>query len=255
MWRFASAQLIGSAHQKLGTPCQDRLRSVVLQNNTLVAVIADGAGSSKMAETGAQTAVDVVIQSVSDGVLSGRTDFSTLLVEAAAQAREQVMATASEHGLEPREFASTLLAVVISPAGGAAFQIGDGVIVVSDGDDDHSWVFWPQRGEYANTTHFLTDKNMVSFQQVESFTGSIMDVALMSDGLESLALHFASKSIYQPFCKGMFDPLRRKDGTGEISFLSNELEKFLGSERVRSRTDDDISLILATRRPRLQVSP
>jgi hypothetical protein len=44
----------------------------------------------------------------------------------------------------------------------------------------------------------------------------------------------------------MFRPLFDVDGTKEINRLSASLEQFLSSERVGSRTDDDVSLILAT---------
>ena len=76
--------------------------------------------------------------------------------------------------------------------------------------------------------------------------GKVTDVALMTDGLESLALHYASKSVHEPFFHGMFQPLLDADGAKEINRLSTSLERFLSSERVGSRTDDDVSLILAT---------
>jgi len=247
MWRFAAAGVVGSSHLKLGMPCQDQLACAVLLDGTLVAAVADGAGSSKSAEKGAQVAVDVVMRSVSTGVESGRTDFAAMLTEAAEQARKEIVAVAHEHRVEIRELASTLLAVVIGPAGGAAYHIGDGVIVARTEAGAWGCVFWPQHGEYANTTCFLTDEDAASRKQVESFTGRVVDIALMSDGLESLALHHATKSVHQPFFNGMFEPLRQVGGNNEIPALSTELSKFLESERVRSRTDDDISLILATR--------
>ena len=107
-------------------------------------------------------------------------------------------------------------------------------------------MFWPQRGEYANTTHFLTDKDAAERLQIEPLVGKVTDVALMTDGLESLALHYASKSVHEPFFHGMFQPLLDADGAEEINRLSASLERFLSSERVGSRTDDDVSLILAT---------
>ena len=142
--------------------------------------------------------------------------------------------------------------MVLTPEGGGALQIGDGVIVVSDDTEGWSWMFWPQRGEYANTTHFLTDENAIDRIEVEVFRGAITDVALMSDGLEPLALHYATQTVHHPFFTGMFKPLLKADGFAEIGQLSAFLEKFLSSERVQSRTDDDVSLIIATRQSRDQ---
>lgn len=154
--------------------------------------------------------------------------------EAAGKAREAVLAEAIEHASEPRDFASTLLVAIAGPIGGGALQIGDGVIVISDGGNGWSWVFWPQHGEYVNTTRFLTDEDSMQVLEAEPFSGTVTDIALMTDG---------------PFFAGMFRPLSRADKADEIGHLSSSLESFLSSERVRSRTDDDVSLILATCRP------
>jgi hypothetical protein len=121
-------------------------------------------------------------------------------------------------------------------------------MVVSDGGNGWSWVFWPQRGEYANTTFFLTDDDAIERFQVEALPGAISDIALMSDGLEPLALYYASKTVHEPFFNGMFRPLLQSDGIKEISHLSESLQQFLSSDQVGSRTDDDVSIILATRR-------
>lgn len=221
---------------------------MVLPNGALVAAIADGAGSAAMGEVGAEIAVDSVISELRRALETGRSDFAALMQEAAAQAREAVVSEAIRRGSEPRSFASTLLVLLLVREGGAAMQIGDGVMVVSDGGNGWSWVFWPQRGEYANTTYFLTNDDAIERIQVEPLSGAISDVALMSDGLESLALHYASKTVHEPFFNGMFRPLLQSDATEEASHLSESLQRFLSSDQVGSRTDDDVSIILATRR-------
>jgi Protein phosphatase 2C len=248
MWRFAAARAKGTLHLRANLPCQDQLACVALPGGILVAAVADGAGSAAKAEQGADIAVDTVITHLKCSLEEKRSDFAALLRESAAMARETIGAEAARKGSELRSYASTLLAVVLTPDGGGALQIGDGVIVVSDGADEWSWMFWPQRGEYANTTHFLTDEGALEQIEVELFSGIVTDIALMSDGLEPLALHYASKAVHDPFFKGVFQPLLKAEGSAEISTLSASLEQFLASERVRSRTDDDLSLILATRR-------
>ena len=54
----------------------------------------------------------------------------------------------------------------------------------------------------------------------------------------------------EPFFKAGFAPLHASDATGESEPLSAALNKMLTSPQVRARTDDDASLILATRRAR-----
>jgi protein phosphatase 2C-like protein len=248
MWRFAAARATGTSHLKTGSPCQDRFSCAILNEGTLVAAVADGAGSAPLADQGAEIAVETVVRRVSANVQRQRADFAAILVEAAAEARQAVLAAASEQGTEARALASTLLATIAGPDGGAALQIGDGVIVVSDGEG-WRWVFWPQRGEYANTTHFLTDEDAPSVLQVVALPKEVTDMALMTDGLEPLALHYAIRSVHEPFFYGIFDPLFRAEGHEEITSLSAALESFLSSQRIASRTDDDVSLVVATRRP------
>jgi hypothetical protein len=107
-------------------------------------------------------------------------------------------------------------------------------------------MFWPERGEYANTTRFLTDGDAPDHIRVAALPGTPTDIAIMTDGLQSLALDYASESVHEPFFRGMFQPLQGSSGSGELPALSASLGQFLSSDRVRSRADDDVSLILAT---------
>lgn len=248
MWRFAAARATGVSHLKTGLECQDRFACEVLDPASLVAAVADGAGSATLAQRGAEIAAEATVRYASAAIAAGRTDFATVLCEAAFIAREGVLAAAREEEVEARQLASTLLAVVAGPEGGAALQIGDGVIVVSDGGTEWSWVFWPQRGEYANTTYFLSDEDALSRLQVEPLTGIVTDVALTTDGLEPFVLHYASQTVHEPFFHGIFGPLVQSQGCREITPVSTALETFLVSERVARRTDDDVSIVLATRR-------
>ncbi|HEV7874279.1 MAG TPA: protein phosphatase 2C domain-containing protein, partial [Enterovirga sp.] len=52
MWRFATARATGTSHLRAGLPCQDRLACTVLNDGTLVAAVADGAGSAPAGDLG-----------------------------------------------------------------------------------------------------------------------------------------------------------------------------------------------------------
>jgi hypothetical protein len=62
-----------------------------------------------------------------------------------------------------------------------------------------------------------------------------------------LALDFRAQTAYEPFFSPMFNWLRAS-ADGRSVELSNSLTVYLASEKVNSRTDDDKTLILATRR-------
>ena len=69
---------------------------------------------------------------------------------------------------------------------------------------------------------------------------------MLTDGLQPLALNYAAKAAHAPFFVPMFRPLRvAPSGATVLAALRN----FLDSPRVNERTDDDKTLILATRVP------
>ena len=250
-WRYASGQSTGSSHEKLGKPCQDRMACATSHADaTLIAVVADGAGTANLAHIGAEIAVATVSSVAQLGVRAGRDDYQDILREGAALARQRLVEAAREHKAEPRDLACTLLAVIVAPIGGGALQIGDGVIVIGEQPLAWRWVFWPQKGEYANTTFFLSDEKALAQAEVAPLPDEVLDVALMSDGLEPLAMQFATRTAHEPFFRTVLSPLHAVDGKGEAPQLSNGLSALLASPAVRARTDDDASLVIATRRSR-----
>lgn len=194
MWRFAAARTVGTSHIKVGTSCQDRFACASGPNGVILAV-ADGAGSAARSEIGAELAVLTVIEQLFRELEQPNCDWPMLLSQAASQARSAILARAIEDGQSSRDYATTLLVAAATDAGGGALQIGDGVIAFRDFD---GWapLFWPQKGEYANMTNFLTDDGAESAWEIATLPSHKIDLALMSDGLENLALNVVSRSIH-----------------------------------------------------------
>lgn len=211
--------------------------------------VADGAGSACAAERGAEVATSASLDFLQGAVESGRTDFEAMLHDAAKAARGAVQACASDLATDLRQLASTLLLAICGPSGGAALQIGDGVVVVRPEIDECCWVFWPQHGEYANTTNFLTDDDWDARVQVDRLDASVRRIAVLTDGLERLALHHQSKTVFQPFFDGLFRPITAAQSDEDVQALRPALDAFLGSDRVMSHTDDDVSIVLAVFEP------
>jgi hypothetical protein len=253
-WRFALASVVGISHLKTGTSCQDASACRMFRDSdgreVLVAVVSDGAGTATRAADGAQLACDLFLSEAAAVLECGSPDSCTREFFQGYQARfaEQVGARSSAAGLAPRDFACTFLAAVIGPDCAAFGQVGDGAIIVSTGDAlRYGWVFWPQAGEYANQTQFLTDLDADQMLEVRITTARVNEVALMSDGLQRLAFDVATKTAHLPFWGPMFGTVRSaKDGHDEE--LSEALAQYLASARVTARTDDDTTLILASRR-------
>jgi hypothetical protein len=219
----------------------------------LVAVVSDGAGSAKRAEAGARLACSLLIDEIVTLFECGGTvqeitrEFMQSWVD---RFQSAVLVRAEAEGLRPRDFACTLLAAVVGADSATFVQIGDGAIVVPchDEPDEYAWIFWPRKGEYENQTIFATDAVAREELAHELVDQRIDEVALFTDGLQRLALHFQSQAAHAPFFRPLFASVRAiSDSSWEA--LSASLADFLDSPRVRDRTDDDKSLILATRRP------
>lgn len=250
------ATAVGVSHIRSDLPCQDVAEYKALTDarggEVLAFVVSDGAGSASRAEAGAAIAAATLLKKIEIFLAEGG-DLSQVAVPLAESWIENVQAeigaAATAEELTPRDFACTLLAAVVGNDASVFLQIGDGAIVIADDEeDDWGWVFWPQHGEFANTTNFVTEDHFRETLQVLVEQKTVREVALFTDGIERLVLHHSTKTVYAPFFKRMFSVLREGELPGFDAKRSESLASFLNSEAVCARTDDDKSLILATRR-------
>ena len=253
-WRYALTSVIGTSHLKTGQGCQDasdcRTYRGANGHPVLVAIASDGAGSAKFAEAGSRLACETVMAAIGEfletGGMVSKID-AALAAEWLGLLQCAIRVQCSEHGATARDFACTLLAAVVDVESAAFFQIGDGCIIVRGLDEDEFlWVFWPERGEYENVTFFATEPHAHEHLQFESVRSHVTELAVLTDGLQRLALHYESGTAHGPFFRGLFEAFGSV-APGRSDDLSRSLAKFLGSERVNSRTDDDKTLILASR--------
>jgi len=252
-WRWISASVAGTSHSGTGNGCQDNHFCGLLhseQGTILFAVVSDGAGSASRSAQGSQLLCDVLLAQASE-FFSDRGRVADLNPRMVANwihlFRDEVILQAHSEGLSDREYACTVVAAVIGPQDCAFFQIGDGALVYSDASSMlYSLAFWPERGEYENTTFFATQPNVLDQLQFTYSQIAVNEVALFSDGLQRLALDYQAKAAYQPFFRNVFAPIHRAVGNEEVSKLNAQLASYLDSPRINERTDDDKTLILAT---------
>jgi hypothetical protein len=215
-------------------------------DTVLVACVADGAGDSTCGEIGATLACESIVGSAAMHFETKRPLSELNAVKVlhwCEAARRKINQRAERDRRNIREYATTLSAAIVSSAGSVFFQIGDGAIIVSR-NTALGVVFWPQSGEYVNTTNFLTAKEFRDHLQVFLTGSGFSDVALLTDGIERLALKFDSFTPHPPFFLPLFRALR---DTPDVQSLAEDLRQFLQSDSVRSKTDDDQTLVLATR--------
>lgn len=257
-WKHISASVVGTSHDLTGTPCQDNslCRAFTLENGSeiLVAVASDGAGSAKRADEGSALACSLLIQEMNalfEGDAEG--DLSEITKEFFANwlisFQREVTIRAEHEKLKARDFACTLVAAIIGEQSAVFAQIGDGAIVVPSPEEpeEYCYVFWPQKGEYANETYFATDPEAHTRIQYVIVSRRIDEVAVLTDGIQNLALHYQTQSAHSPFFRPVFAWLRPASQNYTDKFTAS-LATYLASEKINQATDDDKTLILATRR-------
>lgn len=253
-WRHAKGFTEGTSHAATSLPCQDFALSEVLPGpdgaEVFVAVAADGAGSAPFSADGSKAACHFILDALRDHVESGVCHVDRALgTELVLGARARLSELAAERHAAPRDFACTLLVAVVSEHWGSFLQIGDGAIVyrVDPAPDPASrfeFAFWPERGEYANTTSFLTDDAELGRAE---WTRGVVEVALFTDGIQALVLDYKARAVHAPFFERMFAPVRARPEPGELLDLSAALVDYLNSPPLTARTDDDKTLVLASR--------
>jgi hypothetical protein len=247
-WRVVCASEVGTSHSYSGVRCQDSSWASVdasPNNGDLLSIfVSDGAGSASKGGEGADLAIEAATAFISEktklGGLVLSASFATDLVQII---RMRIGAYAELHELKSRDFACTFLGVLSCSSGTLVFQIGDGGIVLDFGAGLEVPVE-PMTGEYANMTNFVTDDNAIEMLASRRYPSKVLRAAAFSDGLQRLALDIANNTAYEPFFKPFFDGLAKSTAEQE-EMLQRLLSKFLQSQAVNERTDDDKSLALA----------
>ena len=253
-WVWAGARAIGTAHLAQGLPCQDAFQCRIWQEGAhppvLIATLADGAGSVVHAEVGAQLATSVVADIVDERLIedTAHDQVAAVLRYAIGEAQLSLELRAGHDGCVIDDYACTLLVAILSANGGIVGQIGDGAVVIDDGEQGWRPVHWPEHGEYANTTRFLTEPDALEALQVATLERPVRRVCLFSDGLERLVLDFRDRSAHAPFFDAIFRPIDAHAEAGHAAHISRELEVLLASDKINSRTNDDKSLLCAALR-------
>ena len=247
-WKTIAASVPGTAHLRRDAACQDAFAFRIFDTNAgeiLTIAVADGAGSAKFGKEGARAACDFFVSGVAALLENGGNvlDLNEEFFSGFLKALTGTL-TASGENADLNDYACTFLAVAASATETVFAQIGDGAIVYSSKPDEFRLFAIPQQGEYANTTNFVTDESAAEKLQFQYFENRIEELAIFTDGLQRLAIDFQSKQPHQPFFRSMLAPLRAKH---PATNLEEKLSAFLNSPKINERTDDDKTLILASR--------
>jgi serine/threonine protein phosphatase PrpC len=242
-WKWVSASVIGTSHIQNGDRLQDAYAVRELSNDYIFAVVSDGAGSAKFGAFGAWLTCRFLSVRFREWVHENPelpTDHD--LLNWIDELRDRISAIAARRSTVPRQFAATLAAIVVAPDEAVTLHIGDSAIV---GRKDREWevLCWPENGEYASSTYFVTDAPEPRLN-ITRHPSEYSAFALFSDGVGDLAMSHLEHAAHARFFDPMIRPIDVASGKGRLVELSVKLATYLAGPSVCERTDDDKTLIL-----------
>lgn len=215
----------------------------------MAAVVSDGAGSASLAEFGSRTVCVSFLKACRDFLTRSALDEldEEIVWDWVDAIREAINQKARTAEARPRDFAATLVALLVAEERSVVIHVGDGAAVIRrEGSEEWEVPSWPYQGEYASTTSFVTDDPQPRLEIV-SIEGRVAEFAVFSDGIERMVLDHVSKTAHGPFFDRMLAPLKSSAAETVDKALSLALRDYLHSANVCERTDDDKSLILGLR--------
>ena len=244
-WYAVNASVAGSSHERAGQLGQDASGFRRTHNGILLAV-SDGAGSASHSGVGSRRAVAAAL----DCLYRCRWHPAAWAIRCAmAEARRQVIRLAQSQDRSPRQYAATLALAVVRDGRLYAAQTGDGAVSWGDAAGNYQIAITPQRGEYANATYFITDRNWRPPEVTVIAAGNgVSRLMLTTDGMLDLIMTRRPEGIYEPFepfHRALFSWLESRDQERTLeNYL--QLRGLLHSPKTRARTDDDSTLVVAS---------
>jgi Protein phosphatase 2C len=244
-WHVVAASVTGEAHLKQGKGNEDAYCLASRLNGALVLAVADGAGSASYGAEGAELATTCFISFLSELTLpTTEESWQVLMLETVQHVHNVLESHATSQQKEARDYACTLLVAVLNPSYIVAMQIGDGAIVGMN-NETITRLTRAAHGEYASETVFVTSQDYLEHCSCTVVPSETLEgLALLTDGLEPVAMNLQTGEPFAPFFIPLFHFANNEKDAYE---KSQALAAFLASERLKKRTHDDKTLVLAVR--------
>ncbi len=231
----------GRSHLARNQPCQDKVHYCCFEKQSAIISLADGAGSCVWSDIGAEYIVNnigEIIHSNFDDYFENPTQASYDIVSKLLMGLQQIAILKT---IDLHELSSTLLFAYVrkTPKGVKylAGHIGDGVIAIGGSSDEIEVLSHPTRGDFANTTVFITGPDAAKNLRVYSgFVQYNIGFLLMSDGAAE-SLYSQRLKTLAPACKeilAFFDRYSQK-------IAGSAIKKILERHFIK-KTHDDCSL-------------
>lgn len=232
-WEIKTGSHVGPSHERRGVENQDSM-AWVSENNMMMIVVADGAGSLERSREGADFVVDHLTQLFTDYAHDENSgdDVESMqnFVDTALRATRTALLAEDD-----AESKGCTVAVMVANEHGdwTAATVGDAFGVVVDIDHKYSYVSAPPQ-KYANLTQLITvpREELLSINTTSGTMGKFFAVA--TDGLSHASIY--QQAPHENFWNSVFTGYE----SGTIDF--NSLYDFMHSH---NKIDDDTTLIVA----------
>ena len=213
-FRGSAVSVPGNGHIRREIPCQDA--SGVWLAPRPCAIVCDGRGSARYSHFGARAAVKAFRSqcAVMEDLLAAVLDkdkwndgrwrrFCDLVIRTVCQQKKEL---AEEYRCPECEFDFTIAFAVAGQARWGFFQVGDGAVVVREGDGTCFTLFPPDKGEFDNETRFLRPEVELArdYHACLIPAAEVTGAAVTSDGPEFLMFDLSDMTPGPIFAR-MFD--------------------------------------------------
>ena len=258
-WRIARASVIGTGHVQAQMPCQDS-NYVMQLGDTVIIAVSDGLGSAAHSDRGSTFICKYVVEQLAH-VLTPSTptllesvsqfmtgaipqiDMHASMMKATSEARAALMALATTEQNELRDYACTLLVAVLSPDEWHVLHIGDGAVVGMTSATTVKTLSAPDNGEFINVTVPLTSSDYLKHLRYTHHREQLYGMALLSDGVQPMCINYKTGDAYPGFFMPLIHWLNAFPQV-QLADASDGLYKLLDSDKLRQKSDDDMTLVL-----------
>jgi hypothetical protein len=259
VWRVAGASVTGTSHHGKQTPCQDS-HAIAVDGTRLIVAVSDGMGSAAYSHVSSRLLVDTVVRSLRVEPRPQRRLIARLgayvkrfvapesvesrLRAAAAEGRAAIQRLAARRRHALRDYACTLIVVVIDADGWHVLHIGDGAAVGFRSDRDMATLSRPYNGEYANSTSPITASDWQRHIRCNHGSERLSGVAVFSDGIQNLCINHQTGKAYPGFFQPIAEWFRSLPADADVDTLCGQ---FLARPTITDKSDDDLTLCYAWR--------
>jgi hypothetical protein len=235
--------VIGPIHKQLDIPCQDACASEVFSGYSIIAV-ADGLGSAKKSDIGANEAVKTAVQMWKTFVSnkSKEINFEKVLNKIVFSARKALETKASEEQCDLQDLACTIIIVLAFEDNICIAHIGDGAVVAKT-DQELLLVSEPGESEYINEVVPLTSRDWEIHLRITKIISNIECVAAFSDGCQRASL-LNKQNLFQPYDHFFYPLFHYAQELDDLKQGEEQVRKFLSSQIMSDTSEDDKTLMV-----------